>query len=325
MEGLFARPHWASKTSNNEQPSSSGHPPVSCWKVRPNLSKSLSNLAECTYKHKLLRLKNSTATQATPLSICQAAATSVAPTSPREDPTTRPARPPYIQIKASNIFVVDSSEMLQRASTALFDYSKEQTEGDYPASGLHLVGLDCEWLPYSGTEPETPVAVLQVVTRTEAFLIDMLFWSRPWGGEVKVVDADSGREWSDFEPFAELTDREREVNAFLAKLFTSQRITRVGFMFGFDLFRLQRSYPHLPVFKPGSEAGPGQTPFVVEILDMARFAMPQVPKFAVSLAKLVDIVINMYAPILTAPTDPSPIALIRVPPLQSHAAQQPHL
>jgi len=183
MEGLFARPHWASKTSNNEQSSSSGPAPLNSWKVRPNLSKSLSN-SDCqpfTYKNKLLRFKSSSGTPATTHFICQAAATSVAPAPSPDVQIPRPSRPPYIQITAENIFVVDSSEMLGRASKAIFECSKEQTS-DYPASGLHLVGLDCEWLPYSGKEPKTPVAVLQVVTRTEAYLIDMLYWSRPWGG-----------------------------------------------------------------------------------------------------------------------------------------------
>jgi hypothetical protein len=52
-----------------------------------------------------------------------------------------------------------------------------------------------------------------------------------------------------------------------------------GGVLGFDVFRLQRSYPHLPAFKPAG-AGPGQNSlFVVEILAVARFVLPQVPNY----------------------------------------------
>jgi len=192
--------------------------------------------------------------------------------------------------------MVDSSELLQRASKALFEHTKQPNVDDYPAAGLQVVGLDCEWLPYNSKEPETPVAVLQVVTRTEAYLIDMLYWARPWGGEMvdgETSDASPSSSGTSFERFTELTEKEREINAFLTELFTSDSIIRVGFMFGFDVFRLQRSYPHLPAFKPVG-AGPGQNSlFVVEILAVARFVLPQVPKYAISLAKLVNLVIDV--------------------------------
>jgi hypothetical protein len=34
--------------------------------------------------------------------------------------------------------------------------------------------MDAEWLPYAKGEAKTPVAVLQLATRTEAFLVDLL-------------------------------------------------------------------------------------------------------------------------------------------------------
>jgi hypothetical protein len=42
------------------------------------------------------------------------------------------------------------------------------------ASCMPVVGIDCEWRPYDRQQASTPVALLQLATRNNVFLIDML-------------------------------------------------------------------------------------------------------------------------------------------------------
>jgi hypothetical protein len=82
-----------------------------------------------------------------------------------------------------------------------------------------VVGLDGEWKPGS----RTPVSILQVATRTDAFVVDLF--------AVAKRDApDDAREAFD---------------AFLHELLFSDEVYKLGFSFGYDLTRMKASYPHL--------------------------------------------------------------------------------
>ena len=59
------------------------------------------------------------------------------------------------------------------------------------------------------------------MTRTHAFLIDMLYWCTP----------ERALEESELSSYV-LTPREEAINTFLAQLFDSKALVRVGFMFG---------------------------------------------------------------------------------------------
>lgn len=79
-----------------------------------------------------------------------------------------------------------------------------------------IVGLDTEWKP-----GDNPVSILQVATRTEAFVVD-LFAVTPSGS-----------------PACQAFD------AFLGDMLSSDTVLKLGFSFETDLSGLRTSYPHL--------------------------------------------------------------------------------
>ena len=83
------------------------------------------------------------------------------------------------------------------------------------------MGLDGEWKPGS----RTPVSILQVATRTDAFVVDMF----------AVASATRG------------DDAREAFDAFLHELLRSAEVYKLGFSFGYDLTRMKASYPHLAV------------------------------------------------------------------------------
>ena len=81
-----------------------------------------------------------------------------------------------------------------------------------------VVGIDAEWRPQSGS----PVALLQIATRREAFLVDTLTLC---GDENHVPEAAAS------------------LNRFLADLFARRDVVKLGFGLEHDLSRLRRSFP----------------------------------------------------------------------------------
>jgi hypothetical protein len=103
-----------------------------------------------------------------------------------------------------------------------------------------------------------------VVSRQHAFLLDMLYWCTPnmewyndndvWETEedappppplpaaeaaAEAVEAEAAVEWAadatrpHGDPNKPMTEREEAMNEFLEKLFASDRLVRIGFMFGY--------------------------------------------------------------------------------------------
>lgn len=81
----------------------------------------------------------------------------------------------------------------------------------------------------------------QVVTRTDAFLIDMLHWARPIATVLAANDetnAEDGQRIGSPEFLnltsldIHLTDKEKAIDKFLSTLFNSENLTLVGFQFG---------------------------------------------------------------------------------------------
>ena len=90
----------------------------------------------------------------------------------------------------------------------------EKTGGDAPR--FDVVGIDAEWRPQSGS----PVALLQIATRREAFLVDTLALC---GDENQKAAA--------------------SLNRFLADLFARRDVVKLGFGLEHDFSRLRRSFP----------------------------------------------------------------------------------
>ena len=86
-----------------------------------------------------------------------------------------------------------------------------------------VVGLDAEWRPHK----HSPVALLQVATRDEAFLVDVASLMRR---------DDRYDRYDRYDANAEAFD------AFLRDLLDAPDVVRLGFGFEYDLSRLRRSY-----------------------------------------------------------------------------------
>ena len=119
-----------------------------------------------------------------------------------------------------------------------------------------VVGLDGEWKPGS----RTPVSILQVATRADAFVVD-LFATAP--------------------PDAPASDA---LDAFLADLLGSERIYKLGFSFGYDLSRMRASYPHLRSLRVG--AGHPQPRAMIDVKQVANVASANRMNTRVGLATL---------------------------------------
>ena len=102
----------------------------------------------------------------------------------------------------------------------------EKTGGDAPR--FDVVGIDAEWRPQSGS----PVALLQIATRREAFLVDTL---------ALCGDAENPRE----NPREASLNAEKaaSLNRFLADLFARRDVVKLGFGLEHDFSRLHRSFP----------------------------------------------------------------------------------
>ena len=92
----------------------------------------------------------------------------------------------------------------------------------------NVVGIDAEWVPRSGS----PVALLQIATRREAFLVDTL---------ALCGDAENPRE----NPREASLNAEKaaSLNRFLADLFARRDVVKLGFGLEHDFSRLRRSFP----------------------------------------------------------------------------------
>ena len=97
-----------------------------------------------------------------------------------------------------------------------------------------VVGIDAEWVPRSGS----PVALLQIATRREAFLVDTLALC----GDAENQTASASQREASLGKNAE-KEKAASLNRFLADLFARRDIVKLGFGLEHDFSRLHRSFP----------------------------------------------------------------------------------
>jgi hypothetical protein len=148
-----------------------------------------------------------------------------------------------------------------------------------------ICGLDCEWEPFERGQAKTPVALLQLAFRRQAFLLDLLQLCQPGKG-----------------PGAAPSETEAALSHFFGDLMASGNIVKVGFQLGSDLDRLQESYPWLGCFSGHSGgggcggsggSGSGVVRAHVDVLQLARALHPRLENLAqTSLSRLVQAVLG---------------------------------
>lgn len=137
--------------------------------------------------------------------------------SPPNAKTDKYATLPAVPIE--RVHWVDDLEGLTRATAAVRALT---ADASLNARQPPCVGLDAEWRPGDNT----PVALLQIATRDEVFLIDLLA-TAPRGCAPEVIAA---------------TDE------LLKAVLWEERLYKLGFSFGYDVKRLKASYSHLSVW-----------------------------------------------------------------------------
>lgn len=158
-------------------------------------------------------------------------------------------------VPSERVHWVCDAEGVARMREAVMDPTMNPTTREgYPP----VVGLDGEWKPGS----RTPVSILQVATRTDAFVVDLF----------AVAPAAS--------PACDAFD------AFLAELLSSETVYKLGFSFGYDLSRMRASYPHLPSLR---ELHPRA---LVDVKQLAHVASANRMNLRVGLATLTRLVLG---------------------------------
>ena len=148
-------------------------------------------------------------------------------------------------------WVADAAGVAAMREAVMDPARNPTTREGYPP----IVGLDGEWKPGS----RTPVSILQVATRTDAFVVDMF--------AVAKRDApDDAREAFD---------------AFLHELLRSAEVYKLGFSFGYDLTRMKASYPHLASLREK-----GEPRAMVDVKQLAHAASANRSNLRVGLATL---------------------------------------
>ncbi|KAF8072965.1 EXD3 [Scenedesmus sp. PABB004] len=158
--------------------------------------------------------------------------------------------------------------------------------GSGSGAAAHVVGMDCEWRPFDRGQAPTPVALLQVATRTQAFLVDLLAICHGGGG---------------------CSLAEAALSDLLLQLLCRPDVVKVGWGLAGDLARLQASYPALPCWQPGAAAAvsgaappsprSGAAPLAghVDLQQLARHVLPPETRHAaasLSLSKLATAVLG---------------------------------
>ena len=154
-------------------------------------------------------------------------------------------------------WVADAAGVAAMREAVMDPARNPTTREGYPP----IVGLDGEWKPGS----RTPVSILQVATRTDAFVVDMF--------AVAKRDApDDAREAFD---------------AFLHELLRSAEVYKLGFSFGYDLTRMKASYPHLASLRQR-----GDPRAMVDVKQLAHAASANRSNLRVGLATLTKMVLG---------------------------------
>jgi len=163
---------------------------------------------------------------------------------------------PLPSVPADRVWWIDDVEGLRRATRVVRALSSCRTEEDAakpPPLPPPCVGLDAEWKPGDNT----PVALLQVATRDEVFLIDLLACAPRSKG-------------------AELNDA---VDELLQAILWEEALFKLGFSFNYDLKRMKASYSHLKVWEKKCES-------LVDVKQLAFAANPKKTSLRCGLAVL---------------------------------------
>jgi prolyl-tRNA editing enzyme YbaK/EbsC (Cys-tRNA(Pro) deacylase) len=142
----------------------------------------------------------------------------------------------------AEIVVVNCLESIQRLALAVNqsiaefnDASREFNVMSGADMARHAWGLDSEWQPKGlSHDHERPVAILQLSSRKEAFVLDVMTICQQWTGDSRPPQT---------------TASEQLLSDTLAMLFEASGIALVGFGIVHDLNRLAFSYPHMPCFR----------------------------------------------------------------------------
>ena len=131
---------------------------------------------------------------------------------------------------------VDDASGIETMRTAVLDPSTRRRDDRYDdryddddgaaPDAPWVVGLDAEWRPHK----HSPVALLQVATRREAFLVDVASLMRRDEG---------GNRYDRYDRYDENAEA---FDAFLRDLLDAPDVVRLGFGFEYDLSRLRRGY-----------------------------------------------------------------------------------
>ena len=154
-------------------------------------------------------------------------------------------------------WVADAAGIASMRQAVMDPSFNPTTREGYPP----VVGMDGEWKPGS----RTPVSILQIATRTDAFVVDLF--------------AVAKREAP--------ADCQQAFDSFLHELLTSEDVYKLGFSFGYDLTRMKASYPHLASLRNQSE--PRQ---LVDVKQLAHAASANRSNLRVGLATLTKMVVG---------------------------------
>jgi hypothetical protein len=185
-------------------------------------------------------------------------------------------------------WVCDVASIARMRAATLRDDDDDDEGDDEGERSYDVVGVDAEWRPVSGS----PVSILQIATRSDAFLVDV--------AGVMAADRDENGNGNGNEN-AEAAAAAAAFDAFLRDLFASRHVLKLGFGLDHDLKRLRTSYPSLksvaavdPATAEDSERARGVGVVDVKSLALVAFPEKKVLRSRVGLAGVVASCLGCY-------------------------------
>lgn len=154
-----------------------------------------------------------------------------------------------LQLPDSRVHWVDSLGAIRRMQQAIMPAAAQPAgAGAAAQQQQQLVAIDSEWRPFERGQPATPVALLQLATRSDVFLVDLLAVCQPQLQQPQQQEADAAGAApapagaaAVAEPAGDrpLSPAVQALGEFLLQLLTSPHILKAGFQLHTDLSRLQ--------------------------------------------------------------------------------------
>lgn len=191
-------------------------------------------------------------------------ANAVIPSAPTTAPNAKKSDrySPLPNVPEDRVYWVDDVDGLKRATEVVLALAAAGTDENETSTSVRTppcLGLDAEWRPGDNT----PVALLQIATREEVFLIDLLATAPRSAGESLNVATDE----------------------LLKAVLWSEGVYKLGFSFAYDVKRMKASYSHLSVWEEKSRN-------LVDVKQLAYAAMPNKTPLRCGLAVLTRQVIG---------------------------------